>query len=345
MPEASDRSARKLSELLDVLQGNRSLLIVMQDNPDPDSIASAAALRRLARNRSAVQCSIAYGGVIGRGENRALADYLGLNFRPMTDIDLAKFDLVAIVDTQPNTGNNALPAGFVPDIVLDHHPLRPESRSARFHDVRSKYGALSTILFEYLVEAGIKPGPPLATALLYAVRTDTHDLGPAAIQADIDAFEALYSQANPRMLSAIQRGSVRQAYYQSVGAALKNARLYGESLISAIGEVEDPDITGETADLFIRHEGVRWVLTYVFHHDKAWLSLRTSQTEITAAEVMKKIVSRIGTGGGHRGSAGGQIPLRKGTRAERTELGRKIRDRFLRYTRAGETRGRKLVQL
>jgi hypothetical protein len=168
MSLANSKSTTKAAGLLDLLRGKRSLLIVMQDNPDPDSIAAAAALRRIANTLTDVQCSIAYGGMIGRGENRAVAGYLGLNFRPMEEIDLEKYDAVALVDTQPRTGNNSLPADRMPDIVLDHHPLRPETRSAAFSDVRKRYGAVSTILVEYLGELGITPDPPLATAQLYA---------------------------------------------------------------------------------------------------------------------------------------------------------------------------------
>ena len=158
MPNQVDsRSAHKVRRLLETLSDRRSLLIVMQDNPDPDSIASAASLRRIANQLGDVTCSIAYGGKIGRGENRALADYLGLNFRPIDQVDPKKFDAIALVATQPGTGNNSLPDDVRAHIVLDHHPLRPGTRSVPFTDVRSRYGALSSILVEYLREADIVP--------------------------------------------------------------------------------------------------------------------------------------------------------------------------------------------
>ena len=101
MPVANSKSTTKAARLVELLRGKRSLLIVMQDNPDPDSIAAAAALRRIANTLTDVQFSIAYGGVIGRAENRAVAGYLGLNFRPIEEVDLEKYDVVALVDTQP----------------------------------------------------------------------------------------------------------------------------------------------------------------------------------------------------------------------------------------------------
>jgi nanoRNase/pAp phosphatase (c-di-AMP/oligoRNAs hydrolase) len=343
MPVANNKSTTKAARLVELLRDKRSLLIVMQDNPDPDSIAAAAALRRIANTLTDVQCSIAYGGVIGRSENRAVAGYLGLNFRGIEEIDLEKYDVVALVDTQPRAGNNSLPEGRPPDIVLDHHPLRAETRGVAFSDVRKRYGAVSTILVEYLGELGISPEPPLATALLYAIRSDTQDLGTQAVQADIDAAEALYPLANTRMLSAIQRGRVPRSYYRALAKALENARVYGKCIIADLGDVDNPDMMGEMADLFLRHEGVEWVLSHGVHEGKLLLSMRTSQSRKRAGEVMKRIVSRLGTGGGHATAAGGQVPLKKGTRAEREDRHRTFRDRFLREIGGTNGRGRRLL--
>ena len=343
MPVANSKSTSKAARLVELLRGKRSLLIVMQDNPDPDSIAAAAALRRIANTLTDAHCSIAYGGVIGRAENRAVAGYLGLNFRPIEDIDLDKYDAVALVDTQPRAGNNSLPDDRQPDIVLDHHPLTSETRGVPFIDVRKRYGAVSTILVEYLGELGISPDPPLATALLYAIRSDTQDLGTEAVQADIEAAEALYPLANTRMLSAIQRGRVPRSYYTSLAKALENARVYGNCIVADLGDVDNPDMMGEMADLFLRHEGIEWVLCHGAHDGKLLLSLRTSQSRKPAGDVMKRIVSRIGTGGGHATAAGGQVPLKKGTRAEREGRHKTFRDRFLKEVGTTNGRGRRLL--
>ena len=105
-----------------------------------------------------------------------------------------------------------------------------------------------------------------------------------------------------------------------------------------LDEVDNPDMMGEMADLFLRNEGTSWVLCYGIHHGKLLLSLRTSQSDKPAGEVMKRIVSRLGTGGGHASAAGGQIALKKGTRSERETVYKRLRERFLKET--GETGGR-----
>jgi len=320
----------KVKELLGLLGTKRTLLIVMQDNPDPDSIASAAALRRLARTAGDVLCSIAYGGVIGRSENRALADYLGLNFRPIADVDPTRFDAIALVDTQPRTGNNSLPDTLVPDIVLDHHPLLPTTRDIAFADVRSNYGALSTMMLEYLVEAEIAPGAPLATALLYAIRTDTQDLGRNAIQADAKAIETLFPLANGRMLGEIQQGAVGVSYFKTLAHALDEASVLGRCVFAILGTVDNPDMVAELADLFRRSDQADWSLCSGVCLGKVWVSLRTSGPDLDAAAIARRLIDGLGTGGGHGMFAAAQIPLEAGTKAEQTRILRELRARLLR---------------
>ncbi len=190
--KARRHTAGKLKRIAALLQGKSTMLIVMQDYPDPDAIASAAGLRALVNASDGIQCSLAHGGVVGRAENRALSNYLALNLRSMADVDVNRFDLIAMVDSQPGTGNTALPPEVVPHIVIDHHPCRRATRRSAFTDVRSRYGATSTILYEYLSGSGVDIGVDLATALLYGIRTDTQDLGRETCPADIHAYLALY---------------------------------------------------------------------------------------------------------------------------------------------------------
>ena len=183
----------KVAKLADLLWDKNHLLIVIQDNPDPDAIASAFALGHLAQSLFNIQCSIVHAGIIGRAENKSLVRYLRLHLYYFDQINLKDYDIIAMVDTQPRTGNNAFPKNMTPDIVIDHHPYRPDTKKVRFTDIRCEYGATATILFEYLYQADITLDAPLATALLYAIRTDTYDLGVDTTPADIEAFELLYS--------------------------------------------------------------------------------------------------------------------------------------------------------
>jgi len=326
---AAEKTGSKLQRLTELFTGKAYLLIAMQDTPDPDSLAAAVALRRLAKSQGNLQCSIVCGGLVGRGENRALAKYLGLNLRSYVEIDYEKFDLVAMVDTQPGTGNNSLPEGILPDIVIDHHPIRRLTRTVAFTDVRSGYGATSTILVEYLIEAGITPDTPLATALLYGIRSDTQDLGRECSRFDVEAIEFLYPFANKRMLGVIQRGKVPRVYYQMLADALCNARVQGPAILTELGDIDNPDMIAEVADLLLREDETTWTMCTGYWHDRLLISIRTSEESNLAEKVIKHMVARRGTGGGHQTYAGGQIPLIKGTKAEREEIERHVEEKFL----------------
>ena len=341
---AAEKTGTKLQRLTELFTGSANLLIVMQDNPDPDSLAAAVALRRLAKSLANLQCSIACGGTVGRGENRVLVKYLGLNLRSCSEVDCEKYDFIAMVDTQPATGNNSLPENVLPDIVIDHHPIRRQTRTATFTDVRSGYGATSTILCEYLIEAGITPDAPLATALLYGIRSDTQDLGREASRFDIEAIEFLYPFANKRMLGIIQRGKVPRIYYQMLADALRNARVQGPAIITDLGEIDNPDMIAEVADLLLREDETTWTMCTGTWSDKLMISIRTSEESNLAEKVIKHMVARKGTGGGHLTYAGGQIPLTKGTKAEREKLEKDMERRFLEAIGANGSQSTPLVR-
>lgn len=319
-----------MPRFLEVLKDAKTLLIVMQDRPDPDAVAAAAALRHIANSTAGIACSLAYGGVINRAENRALVRYLGLNFRPIEELAAEKFDRVALVDTQPATGNNSLQTDAPVSIVIDHHPMRKATRSARYTDVRREYGSTSTILFEYLRVLGLQPDPLLATALCYGLQSDTQDLGRDTIQADIDAYIALYPLANKRMLGRIRLAPEPASYFRSLARGLNRARLYERCVISPLGHVECPETVAEVAELLLRHEGIDWSLAYGAFEKQLYLSLRTSDLEADAAKVMRSLIIRLGTGGGHPGAAGGQIPIEAVHAAGRQKLDDTLCRRFRR---------------
>ncbi|UCG55738.1 MAG: DHH family phosphoesterase [Phycisphaerales bacterium] len=326
---ARTKTSGKIERLKAVLVDKHRMLIVLQDHPDPDALASATALRELVRELAEIPCSMTHRGTVGRAENRALVQYLDLNLHQCDRIEFDKFDLVGMVDTQPGTGNNCLPPEVTPHIVIDHHPCKRLTRSADFHDIRSRCGATSTILLEYLRSAGITPDVRLATALLYGIRSDTQDLGREATRADIEATGSLFPLANPRMLSDIQRGLVPRSYYRVLVQGLLNARVYRDATISGFADIDNADMIGEVADLLLRDEGISTVMCYGFCQGRLVISIRLSDSGRKAGTIAKHVVSRRGTGGGHDTYAGGQIILKENTPLERTILEEVVRRRFL----------------
>ena len=73
------------------------------------------------------------------------------------------------------------------------------------------------------------------------------------------------------------------------------------------------------------------------------LSLRTSEDGGRADSVMKKIVARRGTGGGHQTYAGGQIPLKNGSKTEITKLQNVVRQKYIQALGLEDRRFERLV--
>lgn len=324
-------NAKRCTQLVDLLSNAETMLILLQDSPDPDALAAAAALRFIANSLCDVGCTIAHGGVVGRAENAALARYLQLNPRPFSDVTRDKFDLVALVDTQPGTGNNVLPCEHVPDIVIDHHPVRRLTRSSPYTDIRRRYGATSTILFEYLQTLELEPDRPVATGLLYGIRSDTQDLGREACQADIHAHLKLYPLANQRILARIQNASVSRDYFRALADGLRSAVVAGKGIFCPLVNPGEAEMVSEIADLLLRYDGCSWVLVCGLDPEghRLLLSLRGQQDgDDEAGKVIRRIIGAHGSGGGHGSMAGGQIAL-TGKNAE--EIMKDMERRFFRF--------------
>ncbi len=111
-------------------------LVLTHDNPDPDALAATAVLAMILRRRFKRRTTVAYGGMIGRAENREMVRSLKLELSHLRHLRRRDYQHFALVDCQPWTGNSQLPKGVLPDLVIDHHPLRKATQSARLADVR-----------------------------------------------------------------------------------------------------------------------------------------------------------------------------------------------------------------
>lgn len=333
MPRSSNGPSR-LDKLTAVLDGAKSMLIVIQNNPDPDAIAAAAALREIANERHGISCSIAHAGAVGRAENQELLRYLGLNARALGELEPERFDRIGMVDAQPGAGNVTFDPTIRLDVVIDHHPIRKETRSARFTDIRRRYGATSTILYEYLRDAGIEVPTPIATALVYGIRSDTQDLGREGTKADLEAFLDLYPLANARALGRIVQAPLPRSYFSRLRIALDRARIYGTRVVSDLGPLDSPEMVAEAADFLLRAEGVEWSMCLAIVDGWLHLSLRTIDRERHAGHIARNLGGRRGFGGGHQALAAAQIPLSSRTNGERhtRTLVRGIVKRFLKAT-------------
>lgn len=298
-----------VEQLYKVLADQKSLMVITHNDPDPDAIASAIGLGYLLEKVHGVSVRIAYRGNVCRAENKALLSYLG---DPLIDLDeeiLGSGIPIALVDTQPGAGNQPLSTDVIPSIVIDHHPLREETKQASYADVRPEIGATSSIIYEYLREANIKMPQKLATALFYGIKTDTKGLVRSASRLDIEAYFSLQSKIDIPALINIESAQVPADYFKSYARALAAALLYEDILFSYIGQMGYPDLGAEIADLLLRLEGAKWVICAGVFQDELILAIRSRATRRGAGYLAREIVGIIGQAGGHGNMAAGHIPL------------------------------------
>lgn len=302
-------SKEPVNRLLQAFQDARRVLILTHNDPDPDALASAVALRHLLAELQGAACRIVYQGIVGRAENKALVRYLASPLQLLSASDWDWSDTVALVDTQPGAGNNSLAAGVLVTAVIDHHSWRDATDRARYVDVRPGLGATSTILTEYLRAAGLEPDPRLSTALFYGIKTDTRGLSRSAGPADAAAYLYLQPRVDARALAEIERAQVPPSYFKSFNATLRAARIYDGVIIAYVGMMDYPDLAAEMARLLLRLETAQWVICMGSHLDTVFLSVRSQGAGGGSEELVRTIVGRDGTAGGHGSMAGGQIAL------------------------------------
>jgi len=299
----------RLAQLKAALSGGGGMLILTHDNPDPDALASAFALFKLVQTFDGIAARIGFGGFVGRAENRTMVRELQLPVQQMSRVNFDDTDIIALVDTQPGTLNNSLPEDQRATIVIDHHPLRPETKKVKFSDVREGCGSTCTIMTQYLQAAGVPLEGDVATALFYGIQSETQDLGREAERADIEASLALYPGADRELISRIRYPDLGRPYFRSLHRSLERARTRGPVIISYIGMLDYPDLVAELADFYLRFEGAYWSFCIGQFEEDIVISIRTSLRDAAAGDLLRRVVGKDGSAGGHGMMAGARVRI------------------------------------
>jgi nanoRNase/pAp phosphatase (c-di-AMP/oligoRNAs hydrolase) len=296
---------KKVERIRSLFASGKKIHILLQHDPDPDAIGSALALRELlGRNRATTP--IVTFGTITRPENLAMVRLLDIQIEQISYEDLHKDGArLALVDVQPPYFEK--PLGRV-DLVVDHHPKRIAFK-ARFADLRSNYGATSTIFTEYLRAAGMEPSQRLATALVYGIKTDTLFLERGSNLADLSAFNFLYPIANKAMISRIERPALPREDLEAMGRALSRLQVENGVAVIHLGEINREDVIPQLAEFCLQIEGVDWSVVSGLVKDRVVISVRNVGYVKSAGEIMKKLYDDIGSAGGHRAMAKAVLPL------------------------------------
>ncbi len=307
----------RLKELRALVGESERVAILLQDDPDPDAIASGIALRTLL-GRNKLTTPLFSFSEITRPENRAMVQLLEIEVVRASQELLDTYDKVAMVDVQPPYFNGRLHHA---DIVIDHHPGY-STGNAVFEDVRIRYGATSTILTEYLISAGERVSERLATALLYGIKSDTLMLSRRVTDDDLQAFTYLYPLANYNLLRRIERPELPLSFARILGRAMQRLTVRDQLAVLHLGPVKRDDLIVQMADFCLQFEGAEWVAISGKLGGNLVIAVRNHGAGRSAGDVVRKLFSDIGSAGGHRNMAKAVMPLsawrrREGSTADR----------------------------
>lgn len=282
------------------------VLIMLQDDPDPDAIASALGLRAvLGKNKLAAP--IATFGAITRAENRAMTRVLEIDVEQIKPRAVDEYDMVAMVDVQPSFF--AKQAFGCVDLVVDHHP-EDSPVSATLKDIRPAYGATATIVTEYLRAAEVKVSPRLATALLYGITADTQHLERGTSRADVDAFAFLHALANHRALRRIERPALPDEAIDVLAGAMQDRRVRDGVVFAHLDATIYPELVAQFADLFLQIQGTEWAVVSGIVNGELHVSVRNVGHVRAAGDVVRQAFGDLGSAGGHRAMAKAVVRLR-----------------------------------
>ena len=298
------QTSRRVERVREHFEGADRVLILLQDDPDPDAIASGLALRQvLGRNKQTA--AIGSFGRVTRPENIAMARLLEIEVEQVTPEQVHEFDRVALVDMQPPHLRTKLSRI---DLVVDHHPEQ-FGYEAAIRDVRPEYGATATILLEYLLCMGNNIGTRLATAILYGIKSDTFLLGRETNQWDVEAFSYVYPLANQNLLRRIERPELPPAAVDALGQALKTRTVTDKVAFVNLGRVEREDLIPQIADFCLQFEGIEWAVVSGIYESDFVVSVRNVGYVRAAGKVLKEAFGNLGSAGGHNSMAKAIIPL------------------------------------
>jgi nanoRNase/pAp phosphatase (c-di-AMP/oligoRNAs hydrolase) len=280
------------------------VLILLHNDPDPDAMASGLALRNLLRRTKATAIIGAIQGVT-RPENLRMVNLLDLHVEPIRPEDLAGFDRIAMVDVQPHYF-----AGLIDkvDLVIDHHPAQT-GYSAVFRDIRPDYGSTCTILTEHLRAVDVNISERTATAMLYAIKSDTLFFNRQANAVDLDAFSYLYPLADAAMIRKMEGAELTFDRLEYVTRAQQTGSTTEQVFCAFIGRTAREDFIPYVADFFLQVEDVKWTMISGIVGDTLVLSVRNLGYTRNAGELVRKLFAEVGSAGGHRSMAKAVIPL------------------------------------
>ncbi len=296
--------------------------VLMHPDPDPDAMAAAVGVARLAE-QVGCEATLQFSGQIRHQENRAFRNVLDLDIQEIEHVSELAAESVVLVDHNTPRGFDGAD-GVLPFAVVDHHP--GEGTGEEFTDVRTDYGACASIVTEYFDDVGGKPVPPdvhesevdarftlpsrECTGLLYGILADTRHLTSGAAAADFRAAASLAPGVDEDSLDRIANPQVSGETLDVKARAIAGRQVDGSFAVSDVGTLSNADAIPQAADELITLEGITAVVVVGERDGTVNLSGRSRDDRVHMGRALENAVEDVPNAGagGHARMGGGQLP-------------------------------------
>jgi nanoRNase/pAp phosphatase (c-di-AMP/oligoRNAs hydrolase) len=237
-----------------------------------------------------------------------MVERLKLPIERLHTLPVKDFSKRILLDSQPPHHNSFEKMDF--DVVIDHHPVT-EGWDAAFIDIRPDYGAVSSMLVEYLRAAGIKLSVALATALFYGIKVDTQNFEKKTMRlADGISFRYLFDIANRNLVRKFELTELRRSELKYFKIALNEVKASKGRAYVHLGRVGTPDVLVIIADFFNHVDKFDWVLVSGVFGEKLVVIFRCDGYRKNAGKLAQKTFGEFGPAGGHKEAARAEVPIK-----------------------------------
>jgi nanoRNase/pAp phosphatase (c-di-AMP/oligoRNAs hydrolase) len=283
-----------------------TILVQPHDFPDHDAVASAFGLGRLLE-RLGFKVRLVHRYPIRSHSLTAMIRDLHIPIQRLDELlptDWTDAPCI-IVDGSPNNAN-AHPITSNVIAVIDHH-VNPGELEVPFVDIRTSYGACSSIIADYWQEADLIPDRETATALLMGIQIDTDFLSRRVSPADLNAHHRLFFQADWQFGTQVVKASLSLSDLKAFHFATNHYLTQGNLFFTMLPTECTQELISILADFFLRLREILVTVIVEAGGDRYHVSVRSRSPDISAANVIRLALAGIGEGGGHDHMAGGFI--------------------------------------
>lgn len=298
------------------------ILIQCHDDPDADAIASGFVLQKYLESQNKKTRLVYSGPRIIRKENLLKMIKLfeiGITHIEPSDLLKCPPELLITIDCQDGESNvTSLPRKEL--AAIDHHRAECGGKNEKdvLREVRSDYGACSTILWSMLKDVGFELNKTLSSALYYGLYMDTVEFKSLSSSHDQDRNmreEMEKGDLDRNGIEQLKRANLNAETLRILGRAILEIHLYPDYHF-AVAQAQpcDPNILGVISDQIMEVDGVDLCVSYCLLPEterkpdaEFKFSLRSYLVGIQASDLAKYIANGLGGNAGGRGTAAGGV--------------------------------------